>query len=168
MKVDRKGRRGFALVELIVVMSILTILAGVMMPALGGRAAKARDSRRMQDIQTMVRALDDYLLDHGELPDHDKEQGYHGWDTTLDGAFVSQLVDEGYLHQPLQDPLNDETYHYRFHHYKAGSEGISADFYVLGILNFETEHFDQQTGQWKSPKRDWGDEFAYVVGGKSR
>lgn len=167
--VDRSSREsGFSLVELVVVVAILTVLAGVLVPSFGERVARSRDSRRLQDIQTLVRALDDFLMDAAILPEHDKEAGFGGWDTTLDGAFISRLVDQGYLHEPLQDPLNDKDHHYRYYHYKAGTDGIESDFYVLGILNFETEAFANQTGQWKGDKRDWGDEFAYVVGGTSR
>lgn len=163
-----RATRGFTLIELIVVISIMSVLAAVAVPALTGRVAKARDARRLEDLQTLVRALDDYLLDNLVLPDHDDERGQGGWDTTLDGAFISELVSQGYLHEPVLDPLNDRTHHYRYQHYEAGEYGIEADFYVLGILNFETEHYAQQTGQWKGDGRDWGEEFAYVVGGLSR
>jgi prepilin-type N-terminal cleavage/methylation domain-containing protein len=164
----RGAAAGFTLIEVIVSLAIITILAGILVPVLDGRSGKARDTRRLQDLQTLVRALDDYLMDTGSLPDHDTEVGYHGWDTTLDASFITELVDEGYLRQPLQDPLNDATHHYRYHHYPAGSEGMDADFFVVGILNFETDYFDDQTGYWQSPTRDWGEEFAYVVGGSSR
>lgn len=163
-----RRQAGFSLVELIVVLSIMMVLAGVLMPVVGERIEKSRDTRRLQDIQTVVRAIEGYLFDTGKLPDQDKESGSGGWDTTLDGTFITELVDAGYLHDHLSDPLNDKTHHYRYYHYPAGFQGFSADFYVVGILNFETDGFSGQTGQWKGTTRDWGKEFAYVVGGESR
>lgn len=160
-------RSGFTLVELLIVIAIMAALAGVAIPALNDRAARSRDARRLTDMQTIVRALDEYLLDMGKLPAHDKESGAGGWDTTLDGSFITELVRSGHLRQPVLDPLNDARFHYRFQHYAAGTAGIKADFYVLGLLNFETAAYAAQRGQWSGPGRDWGEEFAFVAGGTS-
>lgn len=165
---SRRATRGFTLLELIVTVSILVTLAGMALPMVGSRVQRARDVRRLQDVQTLVRALDEYLLDTASLPDHDAEAGQGGWDTTLDGSFVSLLVDEGYLREPLRDPINDASFHYRYQHYRTGYQGFASDFYVVGILNFETEEFRAQTGSWAGTSRDWTDEMAYVVGGLSR
>ena len=159
---------GFTLFELVIVISIMMVLAGVLVPVVGDRLARARDARRMQDLKTVVAAIDNYLYDNGVLPDHDTEAGSGGWDTTLDGSFISQLVSAGYLKENLRDPLNDATHHYRYYHYAAGYAGIPSDFYVVGILNFESAAFAGQTGFWKGPTHDWTTDFAYVAGGASR
>lgn len=164
----RRRTSGFTLVELIVTVSILVVLAGLAVPAAGSRLQRARDVRRLTDLQAVVQALDDYLADTGRLPDHDAETGSGGWDTTRDGTFLSTLVEQGYLREPVVDPLNDASYHYRYRHYPAGYQGFTSDFFVLGILNFETEAYRQRRGRWVGESRDWSLEMAYVVGGTSR
>jgi general secretion pathway protein G len=163
-----RPRRGFTLIELVIVIAIMVTLAGVLVPVVGNRLARARDARRLSDLKTAVQAIDNYLYDTGTLPDHDPEAASGGWDTSLDGAFITQLVTAGYLREALRDPLNDATHHYRFYHYPAGYAGIPADFYVVGILNFETAAYAAQTGSWQGPTYDWTTVFAYVAGGLSR
>jgi prepilin-type N-terminal cleavage/methylation domain-containing protein len=166
--VTMRGRRGFTLIELVIVVAIMVTLAGVIVPVVGDRLKRARDARRLQDLKTVVGAIDNYLYDNGVLPNHDTEAGSGGWDTTQDGSFITQLVSAGYLTEHLRDPLNDATHHYRFYHYPAGFAGIPADFYVVGILNFETTAYAGQTGSWSGPTYDWTTVFAYVAGGTSR
>jgi prepilin-type N-terminal cleavage/methylation domain-containing protein len=162
------SRAGFSLIELIVVITIMAVLSGVLVPVVGEQLKRARDARRLSDLKTAVNAIDAYLVDTGTLPDGDKEDSKEGWDTSQDGAFLTQLVDAGYLREPLRDPLNDEQHHYSYFHFPAGYAGLDADFYVIGILNFETAAYAAQTGSWKAPKYDWSKDFAYVAGGLSR
>jgi len=130
------ARRGFTLVELVIAVSILVVLSGIVAPTVHHRLARSRDARRMADVQAVVGAIEDYLYDEGELPDHDPERGTGGWDTSLDGAFISALVEGGYLRQHVVDPLNDGEHHLRYHHYPAGYEGFTSDFFVLGVVLF--------------------------------
>jgi type II secretory pathway pseudopilin PulG len=152
----------------VVVIAIMVTLAGVIVPVVGDRLARARDARRLSDLKTLVQAIDNYLYDTGTLPDHDVEAGAAGWDTSMNGGFITQLVSAGYLREPLQDPLNDATHHYRYYHYPAGYAGITADFYVAGILNFETAAYAANTGAWSGPGYDWSTVFACVAGGLSQ
>lgn len=56
------SRKGFTLIELLVVISIISMLAGVILVGTAGSRAKARDARRMSDVDQIRRALELYYL----------------------------------------------------------------------------------------------------------
>ncbi|MFZ2153128.1 MAG: prepilin-type N-terminal cleavage/methylation domain-containing protein [Microgenomates group bacterium] len=53
-----KRETGFTLIELIVVITIIAVLTAVTMVSFGGTNKRARDSRRMSDLQKMAVALE--------------------------------------------------------------------------------------------------------------
>jgi prepilin-type N-terminal cleavage/methylation domain-containing protein len=161
-------RSGFSLVELVVVMLIMSILTGVALPRVTQYQRKARDTRRMADMTVVVDAIEQYKLDKGVYPAAKTNASYGGWDVSHDGDFIPVLVQEGYLREPLRDPINDSTYHLRYYVYPKGSSGCvgTGPFYVLGIRNFETDTArTANQGNWSCSGRDWGSEFAFVTGG---
>jgi prepilin-type N-terminal cleavage/methylation domain-containing protein len=166
-KEGTRRRAGFSLMELIVSIAILAILAGTLVPVVANKLAAARDARRLSDVKTVVDAVEGYLADKGTLPNGDAETGTGGYDTTLDSTFLTALLTAGYLREPLKDPKNDATYHYRYQHYVAGTSGFASDFYVIGVTTFETSGYSSQHGYWKGTDHDWTSDFAYVTGGVS-
>ncbi|HVS19265.1 MAG TPA: prepilin-type N-terminal cleavage/methylation domain-containing protein [Planctomycetota bacterium] len=161
-------RAGFSLLELVAVVAILALLAGALVPALGQRMAGTRDARRLHDLHVLRDAIEQYRLDKGVWPAADPVGVAGGWDASYDGEFIPALTSEGYLAEPVHDPLDTQRYHYRYHVYNRGRYGCVGpdDFYVLGIRNFETAEFAaQHPGHFKCSGRDWGLEFAYVTGG---
>lgn len=58
------AKRGFTLVELLVVMAIIAILSVTAYVALGGQTAKARNSRRQQDVSAVQSALEIYFVEN--------------------------------------------------------------------------------------------------------
>ena len=164
----RLSTSGFSLIELVVVILIMTILAGVVVPQVINRQAAARDARRLADLRVVRDAIEQYYLDTGEFPPAARNGAFGGWDVSHDGNFIPTLVDEGYLRQAVNDPLADDTYHYRYYVYGRGSYGCVSDgpYYVLGVRNFEAEKTGQDNpGHFRCTGRDWGNEFDYVTGG---
>ena len=66
-----KLSRGFSLIELLVVMGILTILAGGILFSTNNARYKSKDSIRKQDLQTINSALNGYRTDNNHWPPND-------------------------------------------------------------------------------------------------
>lgn len=65
--------RGFTLIEILVVVSILAILGALVVPKIMDRPNEARRVAAQQDIATLIAALKLYKLDNGRFPT--SEQG---------------------------------------------------------------------------------------------
>ena len=60
------NRRGFTLIELLVVIAIIGLLATLAVTSLNIAMVKARDARRLADIDSIKKAMDLFYSDYGE------------------------------------------------------------------------------------------------------
>jgi len=150
--------------SLVVVILIMTVLAGVVVPRVSARRAAACDARRLSDVQAIADALEHYKLDTGDCP----ASVGAGWETSTSGTFLAPLVEEGYLRDVPEDPTNDATHNYQYQRFTEGSNGCvgSGNYYVPGVLGFElNETATANTGYFQCSGHDWSTDFDFVIGG---
>ncbi len=63
-----KSEAGFTLLELLVVLAIIGMLAGVVGLAVNQARVKGRDAKRTGDMRQFITALDQYYIAHGTYP----------------------------------------------------------------------------------------------------
>ncbi len=85
-------RRGFTLIELMVVISIILILISVAVPMYQQSITRARESALRQDLYAMRQAIDQYTLDKEKAPQS-----------------LDDLVQSGYLKIIPRDPFTNST-----------------------------------------------------------
>lgn len=86
------NRRGFTIVELLIVIVVIAILASISVVAYNGIQTRARDSARSQDIKTIVKALEMHYAEKGFFPNQTTYTPgstaiNNGWSTTADGSW---------------------------------------------------------------------------------
>ncbi len=99
-KLKKHASKGFTLVELLVVISIIGVLATLVLLQLGTARAKARDAKRIADVSQLRTALELYFDDNG---------GHYPTGLTIAnlGAYFSSPA------LPT-DPLSGNAYRYAF------------------------------------------------------
>ena len=105
----RLGNQGFTLIELMVVLVILGILAGLIVPRIMGRPEEARRMKAKIQIQSMETALQLYKLDNGKYPT--TEQGLQGLvEAPAAGELAKSWREGGYLEKGKvpKDPWGNE------------------------------------------------------------
>ncbi|MEX2673646.1 MAG: type II secretion system major pseudopilin GspG [Phycisphaeraceae bacterium] len=65
-------RRGFSLIELLLVLVILAVLAAVVAPRFASRSEQARETAAMTDISNLETALGTFEVDNGRYPSNDE------------------------------------------------------------------------------------------------
>ena len=67
-----RRRSGFTLLELVVVIIVLGLLAGIVAPQIIGRLSEAKSTTARTQIELLSVALDGYRLDNGNYPTTDQ------------------------------------------------------------------------------------------------
>lgn len=189
MTSSRIVRDGFTIVELLIVIVVIAILASITVTAYRGVQNRAQDSRRVNDLKSIVKALELYKIDNGVYPTA-AGSGLglqQGWETSAreaPGEFIAALKFSSYGFEggvPI-DPVNNATedlfvesrtnltYSYYYVRYTAGSYGCDAtkgQFYVLGAVNMGTTGMTKHPDSpgFICPDRNWGNEFSWATGG---
>jgi general secretion pathway protein G len=120
-KVARRTK-GFTLIEIMIVLVIMGILAGLVVPKLMGRTDDARVLQAKQDIATMMGALKMYKLDNMRYPT--TEQGLQALvSKPTSGPIPNGWKSDGYISKLPADPWGN-PYHYM-------SPGVKTDVEIF-------------------------------------
>ena len=136
--------RGFTIIELTVVISLIIIVTVATLVFVNPTTnlAKSRDNKRLSDLETLDRVINEYRIDNGAYPD---ALGILRTSTSLPaGATSLQSSSAGWIEENLSvytsklptDPKNNATYYYSYKHDITSYE-INAvlEYYVVKSQN---------------------------------
>lgn len=92
MNVKPNGRRGFTLIEMIIVFTLIGILVGLGLPQFQNAAKRAREAVLKENLFLMRKLINQYYLDKKKYP-----------------ADLQALVDDGYLKIIPEDPVTGSS-----------------------------------------------------------
>lgn len=178
------NKRGFTLIELIVVISIIALLSIVGVASYQRVQRNARDAKRIGDMQELKKALLVYKSIHGTFPDT-FDNDCQGWDAASadkdgDGNFfIDQLAQTTIMETVPRDPLidlttdpceahNGEGHDYYYHRYTSLNPAWNCPNRIFIVIATDMESSDgphpDSPGWDECTDRSWYDQFDYVIG----
>jgi prepilin-type N-terminal cleavage/methylation domain-containing protein len=109
-----ENRKGFSLTELMVAVSITSLVASMSAGQMDAVIPLARDTQRKANIHQVQTALHFYFADHGHYPiaasGQPSENGWQIMKTALEGD--NPLT--SYMPEVPADPLNDDAHKFKY------------------------------------------------------
>ncbi len=161
-----KKQRAFTLIEMLVVLAVLVLLISFVLVSLKGAGGKARDARRMADLDSIRKALilyendkEDWIEDNsgcGALGNGsgffnlELEPGEEYLGADYNKSISNCLAEEGYIKGEIIDPSGDRVCSSAvgncYLKYNSYSGGIISKVYLYAKLETEPQSEDATDG----------------------
>lgn len=89
---NRRRSLGFTIIEIMIVMTVISILVAIAVPMYNKSVVRAKESVLKQNLFSLRTVIDEYSYDKAKAPQS-----------------LQELVDEGYLRQIPIDPMTGEA-----------------------------------------------------------
>lgn len=132
----RDKRKGFTLIEILIVVAIIGILASVILASVTSSRARARDTKRISDIRQIRTALELYFGANGRYP----KSAELAADCT-DSATLRCLAPKHIPTVP-KDPFTDSPYNYVGLKVSFGGTDKCLSYHLGGTLEESTAQTD--------------------------
>jgi len=165
-------QKGFTLIELLIVIAIIGLLASIISTSVNSARKKARDTKRIADMEQVIKAIQMYHIDNNEYPGYDDYRGAQ-ISSQCSSDLKSDLVNGEYISEFPSDPRanapcdyasllrNDTDFFYGW-----DSRHCCEGYDCVSINKLETDWGVEQLGS-KYPDTDGDDSngIQFVTGG---
>lgn len=128
--VTGRQQSGFSLMELLIVLVLMALLAGVVTPVVTKSISRAKESTLKENLFVMRKAIDDYYADKGRYPES-----------------LDILVEEKYLRHIPDDPITETKQQWAVDHAESVEGGQG------GIIDVHSES-DKESSEG-TPYNEW-------------
>ena len=144
MKFRDNFQKGFTYIELVVVLTLLLILIVLITVFVNpvSQMKKSRDEKRLSDMSTLDRAINEFLLDNSRYPDLEDNLRISTTlppgSSNLNNSNLGWIFDDlsNYVDKQPTDPVNDSDYFYLYIHSSNTYEiNTKLEFYVDEMIN---------------------------------
>jgi prepilin-type N-terminal cleavage/methylation domain-containing protein len=130
-----KRQAGYTIIELLIVMIVVAILAGLGFSAIQNSQARSRDTERATDIDNLHSKLEAYYSDNGGYPNTFTVSTFSGLspEALKDGNGVSIVIASPVADQAaaLSSPNPTSGANYKYIPYPTGCTAITCTGYIL-------------------------------------
>jgi len=133
------SNKGFTLIELLVVVAIIGVLASIVLSSLNNAQSRARDARRVRDMNTIKKKLELYYVDNGHYPYVDGRSSSNYYSVQDSWAEIEVLIGSTLPRDPINEYVSPFSGGLSYGYY-AGNTATACygQAYVLSF-NKETE-----------------------------
>ena len=147
-------KKGFTIVELLIVVVVIGILASIVTVAYSGITQSARDSKRQADMKSIESALELYHIDNGGYPTCANVTYVPG--AALNGCFMDSIAPSlvpQYMASLPMDPINsgNDRYRYAVGYKKTSATGFNGSQTDNFITGMKLETVSTLVAGWTSP-----------------
>ncbi len=169
---SKHKQKAFTLIELLVVIGVISLLSLLVVTNLKQARAKARDAKRLADINTLIKAIKIYYIDHGAYPGEGDGSGAE-ISPKCNSDLKNDLLNGNYLSKIPEDPAensncftnggaqNDDTFFYGW-----DSGHCCEGSYCISINKLETqEAINALASKYPDNDHNLSNGVQYVTGG---
>lgn len=136
--------KAFTVIELIIVIGIVAVLSVIVFSSISSSRAKARDSRRIQELKEFQLLLDVYKMDKFSYP----QGNFHS--AALWNSFITtHFINNGYMTTLLKDPGSNQYRYYSTYSGTYTCNGVVWQNYEY-VITFSLERQNNSV-----PKTNW-------------
>ncbi len=152
------SKRGFTIVELLIVIVVIAILAAITIVAFRGVQSRSRDSARSATVAQIQKALEAYYSTYGTYPSSFPGSGAnvpagfvgvwgsgaaYAYSVDTAGNWMIKLTQTPDGAAPIVtrvpvDPTNDNTHYFTYWSTATGIGACPQAFYILGVSGYES------------------------------